>query len=130
MRVVLGGDSETLFDEELDGTDSKFALLIVDFDLSFGVLVRHEHVLVEHGFHRRAALVDAAPRLDVALLLLLVFLDEFDGLFTDDQHLFKLHLLALVDGVEDRLDVVLDLSLGLFSALLVLEVDRRGDIIG
>ena len=50
--------------------------------------------------------------------------NKIDWLLTDDHDLFILHLLVLVVSVQNSLDVVLDLGLGLLTRVLVLEVER------
>lgn len=49
--------------------------------------------------------------------------NKIDWLLTDDHDLFILHLLVLVVSVQNSLDVVLDLGLGLLTRVLVLEVE-------
>lgn len=56
--------------------------------------------------------------------------NKIDWLLTDDHDLFVLHLLVLVVSVQNSLDEVLDLGLGLLTRVLVLEVEGGGNVMG
>ena len=56
--------------------------------------------------------------------------NKIDRLFTDDEHLLVLHRVGVVIGVQGCLDVVLHLGLGLFTGVLMFEVEGGGDVVG
>ena len=66
VAMVTAPDRDDLFDVEADAGNSQLAMLIVDLDVTFGSLIRHEHVLVENAAHGGSTLITAAPGLDVA----------------------------------------------------------------
>ena len=76
------------------------------------------------------ALVNTAPGLDVAGLRLSVTLAESDGLLPDDEDLLEFHFVVLVVSVENGLNIVLDLGLGLFAGVLVLEGEGGRELVG
>ena len=75
-------------------------------------------------------MIDAAPCLDLASLRLSLTNNKIDRLFTDDEHLLVLHRVGVVMGVQGCLDVVLHLGLGLFTGVLMFEVEGGGDVVG
>ena len=75
-------------------------------------------------------MIDAAPCLDLASLRLSITNNKIDRLFTDDEHLLVLHRVGVVMGVQGCLDVVLHLGLGLFTGVLMFEVEGGGDVVG
>jgi len=101
----------------------ELAVLVVDLYLTLAVLVGHKDVLIEHARHGRGALVDTAPSLNVASLGMCVTNHQSDGLFANDEHLLKLHLVVFVVSVQGRFHVVLNLGLGLLALVSLLEVD-------
>ena len=74
-------------------------------------------------------MINAAASLDVGSLSLDLSNLEFDGALADHEHLLVLHLVVFVSSVKNCLDVVLYLGLGLFTGVLVLEVERRWDVL-
>jgi hypothetical protein len=75
------------------------------------------------------ALVDATPSLDVRSLLLFFTCLESNCWLSDGKDLLVLHLIVAFVVEELGLDIVLDLSFGLMSVLLVGEVERRGNLV-
>ena len=130
VRVVLSLHGKALLNKELDGLDLELASLVVDLNLALAVLIGQKHILVEDTAHGRVALVNTAPGLDVAGLRLSVTLAESDGLLSDDEDLLEFHLVVLVMSVENGLNVVLDLGLGLFAGVLVLEGEGGRELVG
>ena len=122
MAVVANLNTQNLFNVEAYPISIQLTVLIVNFHLSLSDFIWHEYVLIEDTGHGGGALVDAAPSLDVAGLRLSFTHNEVDGFLTDDQHLLVLHLVGVVMGVEDSLDVVLYLGLRLFTGVLMFEV--------
>ena len=129
VRMVADVDGADLLHEEGDAVGVQLAVLVVHAHMTLGHFVRQEDVLVENRGHRGSSLVNAAPGLDVAGLLLGVTGHQVDGLLADDERLLEFHVVVLVVAVELRLDVVLDLRLGLLARVLVLEVQGGGNVV-
>lgn len=129
VAVPTALDVENLFDVKADTVGVQLAVFVVHMNRSCSDFVRKEHVLVEDGSHGRCSLVDAAPRLDVAGLSLSFANFEFFRSLSDRKHLLVLHTVLFVGSPKGRLDVVLDLSLGLLTLASVLEVQGRGDTV-
>ena len=130
VTVATSADSHHLLDIETDSMSSKLTVLIVDLDMTICDFVGEEDVLFENRAHRACSLIDAAPSLDVAGLRLSITDDHVDWLLTEDHDLFVLHLIVLIMGLKDGLDIVLDFRLGLLTRVLMLEVEGGGDVVG
>mmetsp|Transcript_5387 Transcript_5387/g.7210 ORF Transcript_5387/g.7210 Transcript_5387/m.7210 type:complete len:307 (+) Transcript_5387:324-1244(+) len=129
VTVVASVHGESLLDVEADAVCSDLAVLVVHVNLAAGELSWDELVLLEDTPHSGSALIAAAPSLDVAGLGLLLANLERNGLLADDEHLLVLHdIVAVV--LKLGLNVILDLGLRLLARVLVLEVERRGDVVG
>ena len=126
MRVVTGPDGQLLLDIEAHTASINLASGVVNVDLSSADLSRHELILLELAPHSGVTLITAAPRLDVASLLLLLTHLEGNGLLTDDEDLLVLHQIVVARH-DCRFHVVLDLSLRLLLRVLILECERRGN---
>lgn len=123
MGVVVSRHCQTLLDVKADTVCCDLAVFVVHVNLASSDLIRHELILLKHAPHGGSALVAAAPSLDIGCLLLGLADLPLNGLLTDDQHLLILHhVVAAV--LQLRFKVVFDLSLGLFSNVLLLEVER------
>ena len=129
VAVETALDVEDLLDVEADTVGVQLAVFVVHMDRSSSDFIRQEHILVEDRSHGRRSLVDAAPRLDVAGLSLGFANFQLFRPLTDREHLLVLHAIFLVGSPKGRLDVVLDLSLGLLTLAVVLEVQGRGDTV-
>lgn len=115
MAVETGPDSQDLLDKEADAVCVQLAIRVVNLDVALSDFIRQENILGEHRAHRAMTLVNAAPCLDVACFRLSITNDHVNWLLTDDQNLLEFHLIVLVMGLQNGLDIVLDLGLWLLS---------------
>ena len=106
----------------------ELAVLIVDLDVALCNLGGQEDILGENRAHCARALIDAAPGLDVARLGLSLSNYHIDWLLTDDHDLLEFHFIMLIIRLQGRLNVVLDLGLGLLSTFLMLELQGGRNI--
>lgn len=123
VMLMLVGDLELLFDEKLHLRNLGLALGVVNMDSCLSSFLRSENVLVESAPHRRLALVDAAPGLDIRSFFLLIACLELNCWLSDHKDLLVLHLVVSFVVEKLSLDIVLDLSFWLVSVLLVGKVE-------
>lgn len=112
-----------MFNEEFNSRDWQLAILVVYVDHSSCSLLGRINILFESGPHAGCTLINAAPSLNFAGLLLLFISFELNGLFANSEHLFVLHILMLVHRVHNGFNEVLDLGLGTFTDVCLLVVD-------
>ena len=128
VTMATSVDGQALFNEEANSVSIKLAVLVVDFDMAIGDLVGQEDVLFENRAHSAGALINATPSLNSASLRLGFTDNKVDRLLANDHDLLVLHRIMLVMSVQGCLHVVLDLGLGLFARVLVLEMEGRGNV--
>lgn len=80
---MLAFDFDSLLHLESNVCASSTALRIVDVDEGFGFLLGRVNVFLKVARHLTVSLVDAAPSLNVGLLLLLLILLELNWLLSD-----------------------------------------------
>lgn len=68
-------------------------------------------------------MIDAAPGLNLAGLLLLFVCFELNRPLTNGEYLLILHILVFVDGVNDCFDKILNFSFGTLAEAFVLVVN-------
>ena len=112
-----------MFNEEFNSRDWQLAILVVYVDHSPCSLLGRINILFESGPHAGCTLINAAPSLNFAGLLLLFISFELNRLFANSKHLFVLHILMLVHRVHNGFNEVLDLGLGTFTDVCLLVVD-------
>jgi hypothetical protein len=121
---------EALLDGELYFCAVNIAFRVVHGHNCFGGLIWQINVLLELCLKSAIALADAAPRLNLVSLLLLVILFVGNRGLSDHKHLLELHIVVRVEAVKLDLDEVLDLRLGVFPLVVVLEEHGRWDFPG
>lgn len=124
MATSVNG--QALFNVEANAVSIKLTVLVVDFDMADSDLVGQEDVLVENRVHSAGTLINATPSLNSASLRLGFTDNEVDRFLANDHDLLIFHRMMLVMSVQGSLHVVLDLGLGLFARVLVLEMEGRG----
>lgn len=121
--VTVSLKSHALDDPEVDLRYYQLTLCVVDFHVGAGLFLGRVDILGEGAFELAGAFAAAAAHFHVDGVFLVLHLFEVDWLLSDCEHLLVLHLVVIVGADHLRLDVVLDLGLGLFSFLLVLDVE-------
>ena len=122
ILVPLSRNVDDLLNSQSDSLHSKVALLVVKYHLGLDLLVRHVGVFVELHLNLRPSLVHAAPGRHLAVAYLRNVGLEASFFLSDDQDLLVFEVvLQRVVGLEFAAQGVLNLSLGLFLSVMVLE---------
>lgn len=115
-----------LFYEKFDARDWQRAILVVNVDHCPSGLLWRVNILFKCGPHARSTLIDTAPSLDFTEFMLLFVGLELNWLLANSEYLLVLHILVLVESVNDSFYEVLDLCLWALTNIGLLVVDGTG----